>query len=157
MISLEFTQDQDYIKSVFFNTEIFPFGCDDNSLARRDEMKAIDLLSIPGFFLKVMVDGVPAGVFWGTWHNRIVDAHVALLDNCRGKNAVEATKQFIKWVFSNTFAESVEAGVWSDTPAVSWLCRTIGMMESYTKPWPNTRNGQPVDITYFVINKGEQI
>lgn len=157
-ISIEPTSDLEYVKSVFFAPNIYEHGCDDECLKYRASMETFDFInSVPGFFLKVLVDGISAGLFWGIWDGSAVDVHVALLPNCRGNKAVEAGKQFIRWVLSHTKAETIKAGVWSDSPTVSWLCRSVGMKPAKTIPWTNLRGGKPVDMTYFIFNRGEPI
>jgi len=153
-ITVEQTTDETYIKSVLFNPDIYPAIRDDSCPEESSTLYGVNIMAIPGFFLRVLVDGIPAGVFWAIWKERRIEAHTALLENCRGTRAIKATRAAIKWAFANTAAESVDSFAWSDAPAVKWFCRAVGLSEGRTEKWPNTRNGKPVDITYYSIARG---
>jgi hypothetical protein len=157
MITVEPTTDIAYIKNVLFNPTIYKDMKDDSCPENPAELMDRDLMSKPGIFLKVMVDGIAAGCFWLIWKGALLEAHTALLENCRGKKAIVAARKAQKWVFSNTIAESVTSFAWSDSPAVAWFCRAVGMKPGTTERWPNTRNGQSVDITHYSINRGDLI
>lgn len=154
MISVEPTTDEQYIKSVFLNPTIYAQMKDDASPSDPAVLAGADIKSIPGFFLRALIDGVPAGVWWLIWKGDAVEAHTALLPECRGARAIKATKMAIQWVFDNTNASAITSYAWSDSPAVAWFCRAVGMTKTETKPWPATRNGVPVDISYYAIQRG---
>jgi hypothetical protein len=157
-ITVEPTTDEQYIKSVFLNPTIYSQMSDDSCPSQPSDLAGANIMAIPGFFLRAMIDGVPAGVWWLIWkEGDRVEAHTALTDICRGRAAIEATKKAIQWVFENTDAEAITSYAWSDAPAVAWFCRAVGMSKSETKPWPNTRKSKPVEITYYSVNRGGQI
>lgn len=114
-----------------------------------------DIKSIPGFFLRVLVDGMNAGCYWLIWKGTAVEAHTALLENCRGRKAITATKAAIAWVFGHTSATEIRSYAWSDAPAVAWFCRAVGLRHDRTEPWHATRGGKPVDIMWFNLMKEE--
>lgn len=155
-ITVEPTTDVPYIKSVFLNPTIYDQMRDDSCPADPASLHDTDILSIPGFFLRALVDGVPCGVWWLIWKGDRVEAHTALTDKCRGRDAITATKQAIAWVFGHTEAEAITSYAWSDSPAVAWFCRAVGMSKNETKAWPSTRSGKPVSITYYAVNRGGQ-
>lgn len=107
--------------------------------------------TIDGFFLKVSVDGLPAGLYWLIRSGDGVEAHTALLENCRGRNAVSATKMAIKWVFENEGSKFIKSYAFSDSPQVKWLCRLVGMREIGDSPYPNKRMGLPVSLKNYII------
>ncbi len=153
VITVDLTTDELYIQSVFLNPTIYDDMRDDSCPVDSDAcihmMPAMK--SIPGFFLRALVDGVPAGCWWLMWKGDKVEAHTALLENCRGRRAIVATRAAIRWVFENTSAKAITSYAWSDSPAVAWFCRAVGMHETSTAPWPATRRGKAVDIMYFEI------
>lgn len=153
-ITVEPATDETYIKAVLFSPTIYPNIRDDSCPQESSTLYGADIMAIPGFFLKVAVDAAPAGLFWLIWKGRNVEAHTALLENCRGLRAIKATKAAINWIFSNTEAEAIDSYAWSDCPAVKWFCRAVGLKEGRTEKWPNTRNGKPVDITYYSLERG---
>ncbi len=126
-ITIEKTTDEAYIKSVFLNPTIYSEMKDDSCPDNPEAVGAAFIRTIPGFFLKVIVGGVPAGAFWLIWKGETVEAHTALLQNCRGRCAINATKAAIRWVFENTGAKAITSYAWSDSPLASWLCRAVGM------------------------------
>lgn len=154
-VTVEPTTDEPYIQSVFLNQEIYNEMRDDScpvdSAILSGNMPVVK--SIPGFFLSAIVDGIPAGCWWLIWKGRKVEAHTALLENCRGRKAIVATRMAIKWVFDNTSAEAITSYAWSDSPAVAWFCRAVGMTSRHTEKWPSLRKGKPVDITWFEIGR----
>ncbi len=152
-ISIEPTTDVLYIKSILMNQDIYSATKDDSLPATPAFIDDIDVLSIPGFFLKVMADGVQAGLFWLIWKGSGVEAHTGLLPNCRGRNAIKATKMAIDWVFSNTKATFINSHAWSDSPAVKWFCLAVGMSHDRTEKYKSTRNGLPVLISHYTILK----
>jgi len=151
MITIEQTHDADYVKSIFLNREIYAKMKDDSCPEEPTELANRDMMSVPGFFLKVLVDGVAAGCYWLIWQDSKVEAHTALLENCRGSTAIEATKKAMKWVFEHTTASAIRSYAWSDSPAVKWFCRKLGMLEMSHAPWPEKRDGKIVYITYFEL------
>ncbi len=153
MITVEQTTDEAYIKSVFLNPSIYAQMKDDSCPADPVMLAGAKIMDIPGFFIKALVDGAPAGVWWLIWKGDKVEAHTALLENCRGRTAIDATKAAIRWVFEHTEATAIRSYAWSDSPAVKWFCRAVGMATQETAPWPSTREGKAVDITYYEISK----
>ena len=154
MITVEQTTDAEYIKSVLTKPEIFASISDDS----RKDSSVLDFdaaMRMPGYFLRVIVDGVSGGLFWLLRKGDLIEAHTALLENCRGRNAIIATKLGIRWVFEKTDASGVVSYAWSDCPAVAWFCRAVGMRPGKTEAWPNTRGGKPVEITWFTLNRKE--
>lgn len=152
-ITVEKTTDESYIKSVFLNPTIYSEMKDDSCPADPVMLGDFDVKAIPGFFLKVLVGGVPAGCFWLIWKGEDVEAHTALLENCRGRAAVQATQAAIHWVWENTGAKAITSYAWSDSPLASWLCRAVNMRKMETKAWPAKRSGKAVDITYYTIGR----
>lgn len=150
-IRIEPTEDLDYAVSVFSNPAILDGMADDSCKEIPIEGYYAAFKTIPGYFLKVVCNGAESGLFWLIRQGKGVEAHTALMPNCRGRDAMWATKAAIKWVFENDKAEFIRSYTWSDSPQVRWLCRAVGMTEGETNAWPNTRKGKPVDITYFTI------
>lgn len=156
MITVEPTTDEAYIKSVFLNPTIYASMKDDSSPVDPQSLADRDIMGIPGFFLKAIVDGIPAGAWWLIWKGDQVEAHTALMDNCRGARAIRATRMAIRWVFENTRAAAITSYAWSDSPAVAWFCRAVGLIELERAPWPNTRNGHVVHIRWFTLKRNAQ-
>lgn len=154
-ITVEQTADESYIKSVLLSPSIYAQMKDDSCPVEPAVLGGVDIRAIPGFFLKAIVDGAPAGLWWLIWKGDTVEAHTALLENCRGRTAIRATKAAIEWVFGNTMARAITSYAWSDSPAVAWFCRAVGMSPDRTEPWPATRQGRPVTITHFSIQRPE--
>lgn len=157
VITVDKTTDESYIKSVFLNPSIYQSMKDDSCPAEPSMLAGTDIKAVPGFFLRALVNGIPAGVWWLIWKGDKLEAHTALLENCRGRDAIQATRKAMEWVWENTQARSISSYAWSDSPAVTWFCRAIGMSPDETKLWPCTRNGHEVTITYFSINRPEGV
>lgn len=155
-ITVEPTQDELYIKSVFLNPTIYADMKDDSCPSEPTMLGGVDLKAIPGFFLRVLMGNKAVGCFWLIWKGENVEAHTALLPACRGRNAIRATRQAIAWVFEHTGAKAITSYAWSDSPAVAWFCRAVGMVETHSEPWPSTRGGKSVDISYFKINRPKE-
>lgn len=153
VITIERTTDEPYIKSVFLDPTIYASMKDDSCPESPMILAAVDIKAIPGFFLRVLVDSVPCGCFWLIWRGSSLEGHTALLSRARGRIAVDATLAAIRWVFGNTDADKITSYAWSDSPAVAWFCRAVGMSPTRTERWPNTRDGKPVGITYFEIGR----
>jgi hypothetical protein len=153
MIEVVPTTDTEYIRSVFLNPEIYDAMRDDSCAASPDDFAWKDPRTIPSICLKVLVDGIAAGCYWLIWRERSLEAHTALLPNCRGRAAIEATRKALAWVFGNTSAFAVTSYAWSDSPLARWLCRKVGMTESLTARWPATRRGKEVNITYYELTR----
>lgn len=152
-VTVEPTTDETYIKSVFLNPAIYAQMKDDSCPADPTMLAGVDIKAVPGFFLRVMAGSVPAGVFWFIWKDRALEVHTALLENCRGSRAIRAARAARDWVFSHTSTDAVTSYAWSDSPAVAWFCRAMGMTATKTEPWSATRNGKPVDITYYTLTR----
>lgn len=154
MITIEKTTDDDYIKSVLFDPQISQSMRDD-SVPDPEKLRHVNILAIPSIFLKVLYNGVAAGLFWMIPKGDTFECHTALLPNCRGRCAIRAAIAAKDWIFNYTTAREITSYAWSDSPEVAWFCRAIGMRKLHTAPWPNTRNGKPVDITYYAIGRNE--
>lgn len=153
LISVEKTDDMDYVSLILCDSSMRKSMIDDS--CQSDVSKIVDAIKkMPGFFLSASVNNHKAGIWWLRWiSDSEVEAHTALLPACRGRSAIIATKEAISWVFENTQATKISSYAFSDSPKVDWFCRAVGMSQSETKDWPNTRDGKPVKITYFTINK----
>jgi hypothetical protein len=117
-------------------------------------LAGVDIKAIPGLFLRVLVGGVYAGCFWFIWKAAdTLEVHTALLENCRGSRAIRAARAARDWVFAHTQAQVVTSYAWSDSPAVAWFCRAMGMTATRTDPWRATRNGKAVDISYYELRR----
>lgn len=152
-ITVERTTDEAYIKSVFLNPTIYDAMRDDSCPVEPSALQQTAIMSVPGFFLRALIGGRPVGCWWLIWKGESVEAHTALLPECRGRDAVEATRKAIAWVFANTPARTITSYAWSDAPAVKWFCRAVGMHSTETRKWHATRHGKPVDISYYEIGR----
>lgn len=153
MIEIKLTTDMELVKSIFLHPTILERMSDDSVPKDISGVFMDGLRKVGGFYLKVIMDGAVCGLFWLRPTQEGLEAHTALLPSCRGKDAVKAARMAIKWVFDHTETPLISSYAWSDSPAVAWFCRAVGMSPFRTEPWPNTRNGKPVDITYFKINR----
>jgi hypothetical protein len=153
VIAIEKTTDEQFIKSVFLNPEIYAGMKDDRCPDEPVFLSSVDMKALPGFFLRATVDGVVAGCYWLMWKGRDLEAHTALLPHCRGGVALAVTREALRFVFANTECGRVISYAWSDCPAVKWFCRKVGMTELLTCSYPNTRKGQMVDVTYYSISR----
>lgn len=152
-ITVEPTTNEPFIKSVFLNPTIYAEMKDDSCPSEPTMLSGVDIRAIPGFFLRVLVDGIAGGVFWFIWKGDSVEVHTALLENCRGSRAIRAARLARDWVFGNTSAKAVTSYAWSDAPAVAWFCRAMGMKRTRTEPWPATRGGKAVEMGYYTLNR----
>lgn len=156
MITVEPTTDANFIKSVFYEPAIFSEMTDD-SFPTPEGMREFDVLSLPAYFLRVLKDGVACGCFMLMRKDGGIEAHTALLPTCRGRDAITATKAAMKWVWENTDAGFIRSYAWSDSPAVAWFCRAVGLRPAERAPWPATRHGRPVEIQWFNLNREEAL
>lgn len=156
-ITVEPTADEQYIKSVFLNPIIYDQMRDDSCPILGEDLATARIMDVPGFFLRVLMGGLSVGCFWLIKKGSGYEAHTALLPPCRGRSAVVAARKAIQWVFEHTGASEITSYAWSDSPAVRWFCRAAGLSERDTRPWPNTRGGNPVDITYYGISREEVV
>jgi len=152
-ISIEQTLDEEYIHSMLTDPAIFESMRDDSCPKSPQEVLFPPLALMGGYFLKVINAGKECGLFWFRPVEGGLEAHTALLPSCRGRSAIMAGKMAVKWVFDNTGFSRITSYSWSDSPAIDWFCRQVGLTPFDTKPWPNTRNGNPVDVTYFQIQR----
>jgi hypothetical protein len=150
-VTVESTTDEQYIKSVFLNPAIYQSMRDDSCPQEPSMLADKDIKSIPGFFLRALMGDNAMGAFWFIWKGDSVEAHTALLPACRGRNAILAGKAAARWVFSNTSAKTITSYAWSDSPAVAWFCRMIGMNVTSVEPWPHTRSGKSVLIAHYEL------
>jgi hypothetical protein len=153
MITVSPTTDIDYIKSVFLSPAIFFAMRDDSCAESPVGYKFPALEEMGGYFLRVAKDGADAGVFWFRSVANSLEAHTALLPGCRGRDAITAAKLAVQWIFDNTGIQRITSYAWSDSPVAAWLCRMAGLEEFDEQPWLSTRNGRPVNITYFQIQR----
>lgn len=147
VIAFEPTTDVAFVRSVFLNPAITPGMVDDSV----PEPEKLDFDGLPGIFVKALYDGLVAGCFWLLRHDDAIEVHTALLPDFHGKRAVQIGRALVPWIFEHTGAARITSYAWSDSPAVAWFCRMVGMKPTRTEPWPNTRHGRAVDITYYAI------
>jgi len=149
MITIEPTDDNEYIRSVFLGPDNIKEMKDDsiNDSAVHYMVEHFGLFG--GFFLKVLVNGIASGLFWFRPVGDEYEGHAALEKNCRGKKAVIAGKKAVNYCFEKTGTKAVTSVFWSDNPAVGVFCKSLGMKFSHKEPWPNTRNGKPVEVIHF--------
>lgn len=155
-ITVEPTTDESYIKSVFLNPTIYAEMKDDSCPESPTMLSGVDIKAIPGIFLRVLMGSESVGAFWLIWKGDTLEAHTALLPVCHGRNAIRAARAAMLWVWEHTGARAVTSYAWSDSPAVAWFCRAVGMTADRTEAWKATRSGKPVNITYFNINRPKE-
>lgn len=155
MITVEQTEDNTLIHQAFMDPDNFKAmrddSCPPDPSGYDDPVGKMRLL--PSIFLKAVVDGKFGGVWWLVRQGTVIDVHTALMQNCRGRKAVEAAKKGIQWVWDHTDATEIRSYAWSDSPAVAWFCRIMGLKPVETKPWQATRDGRPVNITWFSLKR----
>lgn len=154
-IEVEPTKDKQLIASVFLNPTIYAAMSDD-SCPKDGHVLLGAIMAIEGIFLKVTRGTELCGVFWFRGAPPSLEVHTALLPSCRGSDAIMAARKAAEWVFGQTDATEITSYAWSDLPAVRWFCRALGMTQTKTEAWKETRNGQRVDITHFSLKKGEE-
>lgn len=156
MISVEPTTDTQYMASVISDPKVYQETKDD-SLA--PESPAVDfgaLMQAGVVFLKAVRDGVNAGIFMFVPKERgIYEAHTILLPNCRGAAAIKAARAAVDWMFSHTLCREVRSYAFSDSPAVQWFAKAVGLHEISRQPHPATRNGNPVEMIYYASTIGQ--
>jgi hypothetical protein len=152
-LTVERTHDMAYVESVLRVPGIYENITDDSCPSVDELLETNQIENIPSIFLKVSLDKSPAGWYWLVWKGVYLEAHTALLPNCRGRLAIEATKKAIDWVFANTPADGIRSYAWSDAPTSAWLCKRVGMVKENTEAWSATRKNSPVSITYYSLRR----
>lgn len=140
---------------IFLRPEIYSAMADDSCPKNPAELENEDIDASDTIFLGVERDGNRVGIFWFIRDRDGYEVHTGLLPGCRGSLAVEAAHAGMEWIFTNTDAKFIQSYAWSDQPQVRWFCHRVGMTETGTGPWPNTRNGHTVSITHYSITKEE--
>jgi hypothetical protein len=156
MITIDRSYDVSLIDSIIRNPSIYASMSDDSCPKDSSDVTIAGLIDTC-IFPVVRMDGAVAGCFMLEPHNNVFVAHTALLPICRGKDAIRAGKELLKWVFSNTECRELTSYAFSDSPHVDWFARAVGLHVTGTDDYPNTRNGKKVSITKFSILKDQFI
>lgn len=152
MITVEQTTDIAYLDQVMHDPRISAAMTDDNYPDPTKFSIAPAMEKYPSLFLKVLVDGTPAGWFWfrdDPSSPFTLEVHTALLPNCRGRAALQAGQNAMDWVFGHTPCQLLTTFAWTDDPAPAWFADHMGFDRVGQEPYPCTRRGKPVDIIHF--------
>jgi hypothetical protein len=154
MLTVNPTTDVDYIDSIMHHPEVMPGLVDDFLDNPSMESSGPALAKFHNVVLRVDDGGTGQGWIWFLDRgNRSWEAHTALLPCCRGAKAVRAAKLCVRWMFDHEDCDEVVSYAWSDSPKVLLFARWVGLAPFKTEPYPATRNGKKVDITWMSVYK----
>lgn len=156
MITIDRSYDVDLIDSIIRNPSIYASMSDDSCPSDPSRVTVAGLIDT-FVFLLVKMDDVVSGCFMLEPHGTTYCAHTALLPVCRGRNAIKAGIEMLKYVFGRTDCKEVSSYAFSDSPHVDWFARAVGLHVTGVDDYPNTRNGKPVSVTNFSILKDQFI
>lgn len=155
MVHVIQTLDLDYVADTLESPDVLPFVVDDSSPAMSHEQIVEGFHRIGGLFLAVLRGTERVGAFWfRLTEPATYEAHTMLLRSCRGRDAVEAGKAAIAWVFAHTDCTRIISHAFSDSPAVSWFCRKVGLTQYDRTKHSATRGGREVDFIRYHLLKG---
>ncbi len=127
------TRDVAYIDSVL--TTLLPLINTDQC---RDPVPAALFVDKPEFrFLKVSVDGVPAGLVMMVLN----EVHTCFLEPLRGKLALKAGKAVLDWIWKNTDLLCITSYSYAHRPEVAWFAKAMGFREDRTYDDGSTFDG----------------
>lgn len=151
-IEVRQTRDAKLIDSLVKDKDVWP-GLVDDSCPGPDE---IDIASVVDkfIFLEVVSDGSASGVIIATKPNEdgVSEVHTILTATCRGRDAINAGKKAINWLFSNAECKRLESYCYSDSPHVYFFAKCCGFSCLRKRPHPVTRQGKPVDVFDLFLN-----
>ncbi len=156
MITVEPTTDTDYMQEVISNPKVYQDTKDDSLPPSPAFVDFQGLMEAGVVFLKAIRDGISAGIFMFVPKGRgVYEAHTILLPNCRGSAAIKAARAAVSWMFGRTICREVRSYSFSDTPAVQWFAKAVGLHEISRQPHPSTRGGKPVEMIYYATTIGQ--
>lgn len=156
MISIEPTTDTSYMQAVISDPRVYNDTKDDSLPVVPAIVDFDSLLEAGVVFLKALRDGIEAGLFMFVPKGQgVYEAHTILLPNCRGAAAIKAARAAVNWMFSRTICREVRSYAFSDTPAVQWFAKAVGLHEISRQPHSATRSGQPVEMIYYAATIGQ--
>jgi len=150
VITVTPTRDFAIINELANHPDIAPHIKDDSSDAPID---ASVLNHKANIFLLVRINGRPEGfaIFMGRGVSTY-EMHSGITKGHRGATALEAARQALEWIFTNTEAEMVSTWAWSAARNVIMMARWLGFNEDMRVAWPNTVGGEKVDKIIFSMS-----
>lgn len=148
-VEFQRSDDATYFNRMANDPAISPFIRDDTTQGELD-FSRVDM-SVADF-LKVIVDGREAGFAILINVNGDLELHSGLLPEFRGRTAVVAGRELIKWVFWHTKARRLTTWAWDKAKNVLFVAKMIGFKEAGRVDWPNTVNGEPVKQVHLEID-----
>jgi hypothetical protein len=156
MITVEPTTDIAFIDSVMHDPSVLPGLLDDSFPNPQAFSVGMVLAKIKGVILKISEDGVGRGWLWFIEKGqKIYEAHTALLTTLRGSRAVRAVKMCVRWLFDHTDCEEIRSYAMSDAPQVLLFAKWVGLNPYLTEPYPVTRQGKEVSITWLSVSRAQ--
>ncbi len=121
------TFDAELIKSIITDDDIYPLCSDDASPPASDYTPPDPNVVL---FLLVVHEGVIRGMFILVPKNGVtLEVHTCIKKSFRGKGAVLAATQMLKWVFSNTKARKVVTSIPSYNKPARAFAKMAGMTD----------------------------
>lgn len=152
-IRIERTYEVEYIKRCLTHPKIWNHCTDDNSVEKdKYTPSVIDEM----YWLKVLNDNVPVGVFLLHPHNSICfEVHTCLLPEIWGQS-VECTLAGIDWMWENTICRRIITNVLEDNLLAIRLSLRSGLLRFGVNPKSFLKNGILHNQIMFGISKEEK-
>jgi len=151
MIEIIETFDEDLIREIVTDDNIYPYVSDDFS---PDPNKYAPTLGDHLHWLLIRDEGGVCGVFFVHRINAaIYECHTCILKGHRGMKAVEAAKSAVSWVFANTQCKSLITHVPESNIAAYNLAKNAGFTDIGTIPDGWLKNGELSPLKLLGVKK----
>lgn len=148
-IQFQRSDDAAYFNRMTNHPSISPFIRDDVTQGELDFSK-VDMNAC--HCLKCLVEGQEAGFAILIPTDEGLELHSGLLPQFRGRIAIEAGKELVRWAFTQTSCRKLTTWAWDSARHVLLVTKAIGFTEESRRDWPHTVNGKHVQQVHFTID-----
>lgn len=145
------TYDANLADRILRDDDVFANSTDDHCPSK-DKISLSSVLSNRNnLCLVVDIDGQPAGMFICIHcSDHCYEGHIALLPACRGKDAIEAIRLAVNWVFLNTKATRIVGPTPASNRPALWAIRQAGFTKVAIRERTTKIGGKD---THYIISE----
>jgi hypothetical protein len=97
----------------------------------------------------LMADG--GGIIFAQQEPGIYEVHTSFLEKCRGRNAITASKEAYRWMFTHTDCMILQTKVPAFNKAADLFCKIVGATKDFERKKVWLTESGPVDMSYWSL------
>lgn len=143
--------DLDLVHSIMKHPDVFPYIKDDRSPSAED-FSAAEALASPVLYFLNPAPGC-LFIFYPFVSSTMFEGHTCVVPESRGRVAIQAGKDVIQWMFSNTACEKIVGFFAEDNRRALLGANHMGLRRTHVVTGGMRRDGQKINLVMVEVDK----